>query len=131
MRRIQPLVQEATVKSPYVRFVADTGTLEMSGKSIPENSYQLYRPLIRWIEAYLQHPAPRTQLIFRLTYFNSSSAEYILELMRKLEPLLEQGLAVEVKWFYDQEDEDMEQIGEDFKAMLRLPFCMVVAEEKS
>lgn len=130
MPSLQPLKLEATVKSPYVWFDAEQGSLEIAGKSIPENSYKLYEPLLTWLTQYARHVAPRTELIFRLTYFNSSSAEYILELMRKLEALHDQGHPVEVRWFYEEEDEDMEQIGADFQAMLRLPIHMVVAEEE-
>ncbi|SDK44432.1 protein of unknown function [Catalinimonas alkaloidigena] len=126
---MQELILQPTVKSPRVHFDPVTGKLEISGKSIPENSYNLYRPLIEWVEDYVAQPAARTELIFKLTYFNSSSAEYILELMKKLESLHLKGSPVEVRWFYDEEDEDMEQIGEDFKAILRLPIHMVVSEE--
>ncbi len=127
---MQKLVLNASIKSPNVVFDHETGFLEISGKSIPENSYELYKPLLEWVDAYINNPAPLTSFIFRLNYFNSSSAEYILDIMKKLEYLYLKGNAVEIKWFYDAEDEDMEQIGEDFRAILRIPIEMLETEEE-
>lgn len=127
---MQNLILNASNKSPKVIFDHQKGYLEISGKSIPENSYDLYKPLLDWVEEYLQSPAAKTIFVFRLTYFNSSSAEYILDIMKKLETLFLKGAPVEIKWYYDVEDEDMEQIGEDFKAILKIPIEMVETEEE-
>ncbi len=127
---MQTLQLAPTVKAPYVSFDPNTGLLQLTGKSIPENAYELYRPLLGWMAAYIDNPAPRTELIFRLSYFNSSSSEYILDLMRLLEKIYLQGAEVRILWFYDHDDEDMEQIGEDFKSMLRVPIIMMIEEKK-
>ena len=122
---MEKLEIDAGVKAPKVSFDPDTGLLELLGRSIPENSYEVYRPMLQWVERYIQQPAPETRLDFKLIYFNSSSAEYLLELMKYLEQLHTQGKAVEIHWHYDAGDEDMQQVGEDFKAMLSIPILMV------
>jgi hypothetical protein len=127
---MQNLILNANNKSPNVIFDQERGYLEISGKSIPENSYDLYKPLLDWVDDYTNNPADKTTFVFRLTYFNSSSAEYILDIMKKLELLYLKGANVEIKWYYDAEDEDMEQIGEDFKAILKIPIEMLETEEE-
>ena len=127
---MQKLILNANNKSPNVVFDHLDGYLEISGKSIPENSYDLYRPLLDWVEEYTKKPAPNTVFVFKLTYFNSSSAEYLLDIMKKLESLFLTSGNVEIKWFYDAEDEDMEQIGEDFKSILKIPIEMIETEEE-
>jgi hypothetical protein len=114
-----------TSKTPDVSFNALSGKLEISGRSIPENSYQFYEPLLSWLDNYANTPQKSTQLTFRLDYFNTSSSMYILGILKKLEKLHIAGHKAEVKWFYDADDEDMLQTGEDLKQIVRLPIAMV------
>ena len=113
---------------PGVKFMASTGELRLSGRSIPENALDMYSPLLEWLDRYIQQPAGQTSFEFRLVYFNSSSAEYILEILRRLETLYLQGNKVSLNWYFDTDDEDMQQIGEDFKSMLKIPIEMVENE---
>lgn len=126
---MQKLILHPTIKSPSVNFDPGTGTLMLVGKSIPENSYELYAPLLEWVDEYIKNPAEETNFIFKLTYFNSSSTEYILDIMKKLDHLNKSSGKVNVQWYYSEEDEDMEQVGEDFKMMLSLPIEMVATTE--
>lgn len=126
---MQTLIIEPSAKSPKVNFDQHTGVLELFGKSIPENAHDLYMPLLQWLDEYVQIPAANTIFLFKLSYFNSSSTEYILEIMKRLESMHSKGHRVEVKWFHDQDDEDMEQVGADFRMMLQLPIDMVVNED--
>ncbi|MFA0964270.1 SiaC family regulatory phosphoprotein [Roseivirga sp. BDSF3-8] len=50
----------------------------------------------------------------------------LVEIFRKLERLSDQGHTTRVTWYYDEEDEDMQESGEDFKEIIRLPVEMVV-----
>lgn len=113
---------------PGVQFMAKTGELRLSGRSIPENALEMFSPLIEWLDRYIKEPAPQTSFEFRLVYFNSSSAEYILEILRRLEALHLSGKKVSLNWYYDTDDEDMQQIGEDFKSMLKIPIEMTENE---
>ena len=103
------LILASDVKSPQVDFDPDTGLLELSGRSIPENSYELYKPILAWIAEYVKQPADFTRLEFKLNYFNSSSAEYILDLLRHLKKLRDGKHEFVCRWYFDAEDEDMQQ----------------------
>lgn len=119
-----------TSKTPDVIFDASSGMLEISGRSIPENSYQFYEPLLNWLDNYSQHPQTSTQLTFKLDYFNTSSSMYILGILKKLEKLHLSGHKTSVKWFYDSDDEDMLQTGEDLKQIVKLPIDMIEIMEE-
>jgi len=122
---MQNLFLEATKHSPLVSFDSKTGLLELRGGSIPEDTYKFYEPLIDWIETYVESPQPKTELAIHLTYFNTSSSKQILELFRKLEPIHKSGLEILIKWFYDAEEDDMLEAGEDYESIVKVPFQMV------
>jgi hypothetical protein len=51
---------------------------------------------------------------FELIYLNSSSAKAIMMVMDKLEAAAVKGASVDVYWYYDKEDDTMQELGEEF-----------------
>lgn len=121
---------EGTPKTPQIDFNAQTGVLEISGRSIPENSIEFYRPLMLWLEEYSQCPKPESTMIMKMEYFNTSSSKCLIDIFRKLEKIHLQGVNIFVKWYFDEDDEDMQHSGEDFREILRLPIQMIALQEE-
>lgn len=120
---------EGSAKTPTVKFDNTNGVLELKGRSIPENSIEFYKPLNDWIEAYGQSPQPNTIVEVKLEYFNTSSSKCILDLFKQLEKLNAGNTEVKVNWYFEEDDEDMEEAGEDYQAIIDLPFKMIEVEE--
>lgn len=115
------IVLEATSTTPRIYFDPEAGYFEISGKSLPENSFEFYKPLLDWMELYSADPKATSALVFKLEYFNTSSTSHFLRMIKKLEKLYTEGREAAVKWYYDDEDEDMKEAGEDFKILSKLP----------
>jgi hypothetical protein len=118
---MKEFVLKETNKTPKITFKPRSGLLEISGKSIPENSAQFFDPVIDWINEYVDKPANTTTMIIKLEYFNTSSSKYLVEIFRKLEILFKSDKNVLIKWFYEEEDEDMLESGQDFKEIIQVP----------
>ena len=123
---MEDLKLEGSAKTPIVEFNAK-GDLLLKGRSIPENSIEFYKPLIEWIDSYSQAVNSSTVLSVQLEYFNTSSSKCILDVFKKLETL--SGSEVSVKWYYEEDDEDMLEAGEDYEAIIDIPFEMIEVEE--
>lgn len=122
------LIINDSIKTPTVLFDI-TGILEIKGKSIPENSLEFYRPVFEWLDIYSQSPAPKTELKISLEYFNTSSSKCLLDILRRLETINLSGKSnVKVLWFYDADDEDMMEAGEDYQALVKVPFELNVGK---
>lgn len=119
----------ASPKTPSVNFNSKNGTLELRGRSIPENSIEFYQPLNDWIDSYSANPCANTTIEIKLEYFNTSSSKCILDLFKKLEKLNGNHTDVNVNWYFEVDDEDMEEAGEDYQAIVKLPFKMIEVEE--
>lgn len=120
---------EGSAKTPSVNFDAASGTLELKGRSIPENSVEFYKPLNDWIDAYGASPKAITTVDIKLEYFNTSSSKCILDLFKQLEGLNGKGTEVKVNWYFEEDDEDMEEAGEDYQAIINIPFKKIEVEE--
>jgi hypothetical protein len=65
----------------------------------------------------------------KLEYFNTSSSKCILDLFKKLEAISGSKTKVVVNWFFEEDDEDMEEAGQDYQAIISLPFNIIEVEE--
>jgi hypothetical protein len=126
---MEPIIIEGTPKTPTVNFDAGHGIFEIKGRSIPENSVEFYKPLVDWLDSYKETPLPKTVVNIRLEYFNTSSSKCILDVFKKLETIHKAKNEVEVNWFYEEDDEDMLEAGEDYESIIRVPFKMIEIAE--
>lgn len=120
---------EGSAKTPFVSFDSSSGVLEMRGRSIPENSIEFFQPLIDWVDEYSSSPVQSTQVDMKLEYFNTSSSKCILDLFKRLERINENGATVKINWYFETDDEDMEEAGEDYAAIVGLDFNIVEIDE--
>ncbi|MBP8848940.1 MAG: DUF1987 domain-containing protein [Breznakibacter sp.] len=123
------IVRDGTPKTPSVRLDGTTGIIEVKGRSIPENSVEFYKPLIDWLEKYGAAPCANTVVNIQLEYFNTSSSKCILDIFKKLELINKKGNPVEINWYYEEDDEDMFEAGEDYQSIISLNFKMIELEE--
>ncbi len=120
---------EGTPKTPAVNFDYQKGIVEIKGRSIPENSIEFYKPMVDWLEAYANSPQNKTEVNIQLEYFNTSSSKCILDVFKKLEAIHKADNDVIVNWYYEEDDEDMLEAGEDYQSIIRVPFKMIEIEE--
>lgn len=122
---MEALSIEGTPKTPTVSFDTNKGFLEIKGRSIPENSIEFYKSLVDLLEKYAGQPQPDTNVNIQLEYFNTSSSKCILDVFKKLEGINKNGSKVTINWYYEEDDEDMLEAGEDYQAIINVPFKMV------
>jgi len=112
---IAPLTLDATARSPAVTLDPAKGTLTLSGESYPEDASAFFGPIFQAVEAYLEaSPSAPFTVEMRLIYFNSSSAKALMNLFQMLEEAAQDAHAVTVNWYFDPDDDMMEEMGEDF-----------------
>ncbi|HEY4784539.1 MAG TPA: DUF1987 domain-containing protein [Bacteroidales bacterium] len=111
-----------TLNTPLVKF--EDGVLVISGRSIPENAISFFEPLFKYIADYTRTPFPQTEVNVMLEYANSSTNRSLMTVFTLLEKLYENGNNININWYYENGDELMCELGNDFKAILRLPFLI-------
>ncbi len=106
---------EATSRTPAVTFDFIQNRLRIAGESYPEDVTEFYGPVFTALDSYLSTLGKGScRFDFELIYINSSSAKAVMMLMDKLDLAASKGAAVEVYWYYDKEDDTMQELGEEF-----------------
>jgi len=105
----------ATDYTPDINFDAKCGILEMKGKSYPENTFEFYKPINKWIHDYLTTTlCEKVSINLNIEYMNSSSLKAYFDMFDSFEEAHNDGKILEIKWIYDEEDDISEETGEDF-----------------
>jgi hypothetical protein len=121
---MENILLERTTETPSVRMDAMLGLVELEGNSYPENAFEFYQQIFDWIDAYFAGGADRIRTVFRLNYFNTSSAKCMLNFMTLLQKYHGADKAVAVEWHYEEDDDDMLEIGKAFSVDFTMPFML-------
>jgi hypothetical protein len=108
-----------TVDTPEVIYDDSLRKLSIRGRSLPEDAWSFYEPVIGWAKSFIANGESKLTVEFFLEYFNSSSGRYLLELLSTFEAA---GKDVRVLWLTEPEDELMQEKGEEFSGLVDLPF---------
>ena len=118
---------EKTLNTPLIKF--EDGVLVISGRCIPENSIAFFEPLFKFIAEYSKKPYPLTEVNIMLEYANSSTNRSLMTAFTLFEKIFENGNNVTINWYYEEGDELMLDLGNDFKSLLRIPLSIIEKED--
>jgi SiaC family regulatory phosphoprotein len=124
---------EATENTPLIELDHNNHTLLFQGDSRPENVQQFYSHVIEWLDNYGKHlyflkdlnnASIKIDCNFKFEYFNSSSAKYIMDIITMLSKF-DNGVTLNINWYYEEMDEDMQEAGEEFEDMMGVKFNFI------
>ena len=111
---------------PTVNFNAESGDLEISGESYHEYTIEFFQPIFKWLNNYLEQEGRTIVFNFRMTYFNTSSSRRFLEIFDLLEDYSKSKNGnVTVNWYYEKDDVDMLESGEEYAEDVDLNFNLL------
>ena len=103
------------------------GTIKLTGRLIPENAEDFFKPVEEWINEYFKNPAEITCVEIYLEYINSAGNKNLLKIIHKITHihLKKNTSKFIINWYYNDEDEDMLEKGRDFSSGLDVPFNFI------
>ncbi|MCP4349705.1 MAG: DUF1987 domain-containing protein [Desulfobacterales bacterium] len=113
---MENLIIRATNDTPGIMFDSKRNQLEIKGKSYSNDIKTFFKPVLDWVKKYTQQPDTRnTTVNLQFIYFNSTTVKPLLEFFDLFEAAARKGKNITVNWYYDKDDDDMLELGEDFK----------------
>lgn len=122
MGDLKALHLDATKETPEVMLDAAGNKFEITGRSFPLNAKGFYAPILEWLEMYATSPNLKTELIFRLEYFNTPSSKSISDILKKMKEIKDAGNDVTVYWYYEEDDIDILDLGHVFARTVGMDF---------
>jgi hypothetical protein len=117
---------QGTRTTPYA--IINNGYMKITGNSTPvEENNAFYGHMNKQVNLYAQDPANKTYVDIALSHVNAASKRYIVDLLKTLEKLNQQGFQVIINWQFDSEDDDVRELGEILESMFDLEFSFKAA----
>jgi hypothetical protein len=123
------------INTPEIHFSPDKNIFCIRGRSAPEDVRAIYYPVINELKVFINSIANGDFSIYTsenplkfqvdLSYFNSSSAKFIYDILFELKRLPLAGIPVVIEWFFDYEDTDMQEAGNDIALLAGMEFTYV------
>lgn len=115
-----------TEDTPEIKYFPDNNEFTISGRSLPEDVTTFYKPVFDWLDEFSGTCNEKTVFKFKLEYFNTASSKIILDILMKLEDIInERQSDLSIEWYYSESDDDMLEAGEEYKDLVEVPFNVI------
>ena len=116
---------DMTSDLPSIVLDASNKLFEIKGASFPEDAREFYEPVFDWLYSFNKRPFNDLQVVFHLTYYNTSTSKVFNNILGILENVFDKGYEMNVLWKYDIDDEDMYEAGLGYADRISMPFNLV------
>lgn len=133
---MEKLFIKPTHITPEIILSPDENKFSITGVSSPEDVRALYYPVTEWLEKFLDEIrrgdyrkfSEADPLTFRvdLSYFNSASAKFLFDILLRLKNISEAGVTVVTEWYYEEDDIDMKEAGEDISELVKMELKYII-----
>lgn len=119
------LIIEKTQQTPEISFQTN-GELSIKGISTPHNVQKFYQPVFDWLREYKNSEPAKVNLVLEMEYLNTSSSRMFVELLLIVNSFKTQRTDVKITWRYEEDDEDILDLGEDLRLSSKSEFDFVM-----
>lgn len=114
--------------TPEVNLSPD-GMIIIRGRSMVSDLTDFFKQIDEWIDKYICNPAEITCVDFHLEYLPTSNFKFYISLLNKVISIQLQNKKFIINWFYDEDDEDILEKGENISTILNIPFNFIAISD--
>ena len=122
---MESIYVKKTKKTPLISLDLNENIFQIKGPSFSEDILSIYDPVINWMEENLPQLEKELTCELYFTVLNSASHKKIFQILIILNGFMDRGKKIRVRWYYDEDDEDIMEMGEDLTELINLPFELV------
>ena len=96
---------------------------------------EFYNPIISWLREYTvwldeKQEADQMELncAFNLNYYNSGSVRFLILILQQVKNMKEKVKNVTVEWFYEHDDIQLLENGQELEQLLGLSFTFIATQ---
>ena len=120
---------EKTNNTPSI-FIDEANMLcRIKGSSFPEDAYDVYQHVLDWLDRIKYQLSTKLTVEFDYDFLNSISHKKVWQILHELKSLQKNGKEISVVWYYEENDEDIMEAGEDLAELMNVPFELIAKED--
>jgi len=117
-----------TLHTPSVNIFNDDNLIVVSGTSRLEDPSIFYQQLAEVYEEYCKSFKEKIILDFNLNYINTSSSKWLFHILKNLQIKYSDEKDIIINWYYEEDDEVIQEAGEVFQSLLHIPLNLIPIE---
>jgi hypothetical protein len=114
-----------TNKTPEI-LLDPKGFINIKGRAIDESRAIFSNQVMEWLDIYLINPQKLTELSIDLEYLNSYNSIVLASIIRKLNEVNQQSKRLVIKWFVDEDDDDLLERGKYISSAFDIPIEFII-----
>lgn len=118
--------QESKVDLPEMLIDESRLFISLTGSSYPEDISECYHEFLSEMKKIVPEPNSVITCEFKFIILGSASIRILHEIFLYLDNLKSKNIKTIINWYYDEEDEDMKEIGTSFSELLDMDFNLLV-----
>jgi hypothetical protein len=119
-----------TNNTPEFIFNPD-GIIKIKGRGLFGNKTEVSDQILVWIDSYIENPAETTYVIIAFEYLNSFSTALLVSILKKFSQVLLKSKKLVIRWFYEEDDEDILERGEYISSSFDIPIEFIMTNNAS
>ena len=120
---------EKTNNTPSILIDEANMFCRIEGSSFPEDAFDVYQHVLDWLQRIKNKDFDKKLVLeFDFDFLNSISHKKVWQIVNELKEMYAEGKDVQVKWYYDENDEDIMEAGEDLGELNNVPFELIAKE---
>ena len=112
---MEDIIIQETERTPEIKLLLSEGLLSIKGESFPEDVAAFYGQVISSIDSLKGELDKKMKVVVALIYTNSSSIKALYRIFEGLDNIRQTGGDLDVTWLFQEDDDIMEELGEDFR----------------
>ncbi len=103
---MEELFIEETRRTPGILVTPKEGKFYLTGRSIPDNAIEFYKPLVDRIQEYVKKPLNKSEIHLNLDYANTSSSKVIIDFLKSFR-FLGKNDQLDIHLYFDEDDDEL------------------------
>ena len=116
-----------TNKTPEV-LLDPKGSIKITGRAIDESRTKFSEQIMIWFDSYILKPAETTEVTIALEYLNSYNSIIFATILRKLSEINKQSKKLVIKWYVEDDDDDLLERGQYISSTFNIPIEFVMTD---
>lgn len=129
MTDMETYIKTATTSSPYLEMNGSTGQITITGRAIDYNPNEFWSSVLSWTKDYLENSFTKTTIDLNFEYLNTLNTTNLFTFLKLVKFMGSKKSDIQINWLYEDNDEDMHELGEDFNSLLHLEMNFIPVKE--
>jgi SiaC family regulatory phosphoprotein len=105
-----------------------SGIIKITGRGLYSDKPELSGQITDWINSYLENPPRTTFVTVAFEYLNSMTTIILVSILKQLSLITKQSKTIVVKWYYEDDDEDILERGKYISSYLDIPIEFILTD---